>query len=251
MVESLIQIPDSAEPASWLADGIVGFGESVVSLVPGGFPGYARVFHPADIFDPKKALGSNQEVTWTEVAHMRGRVAHAGMQWESILHIDRDEGRAWDYAGGVWHGSVRIQDPMTGRLPEEVASSLVSVLRAETATPDRCWFGVWEGYGGLSKLVASAPTFALPQRRYHLLSGPIEIASGLAGYSWDSPNLWWPSDHAWCVATEIDIDTTYVGAAKACVEHLLACDGLEVYEVEPSDRLGRDDLNPLPYEPNT
>jgi hypothetical protein len=249
VVESLIEIPDSAEPASWLADGIVGFGESVVSLVPRGFEGYARVFHPADIYDPRKELGSNVDVTWTDVAHMMGRIAHPRMEWESILRIDPDRGRARDdFAGGVWHGDVRIQDPMSGRLPEAVAASLVNRLRGETTTPKQCWFGVWDGWGGLSKFVSAAPAFDLPHRRYHLLSGPIErVATLTASPPWrDPPSLWWPSDHAWCVATEIDFDTTYVGASEAGIEHLLACEGLEVYRVEPANRLGSDDLNPSP-----
>jgi hypothetical protein len=36
-----------------------------------------------------------------------------------------------------------------------------------------------------------------------------------------SANLWWPDDRAWCVATEIDFNTTYVGGSTAGVEDLL------------------------------
>jgi hypothetical protein len=43
-----------------------------------------------------------------------------------------------------------------------------------------------------------------------------------------SCNLWWPDDHAWCVATEIDLDSTYVGASEACIEELLANSKLEL-----------------------
>jgi hypothetical protein len=44
---------------------------------------------------------------------------------------------------------------------------------------------------------------------------------------WQSPNIWWPEDRAWCVATEIDSFDTYVGGNEACIERILACRGLE------------------------
>ena len=43
--------PDAA-PAAWVVDGLRGFGESVLSLVPEGFDAYARIFHPAGNGDP-------------------------------------------------------------------------------------------------------------------------------------------------------------------------------------------------------
>ncbi len=63
-----------------------------MSLVPGGFEGYVRVFHPADIYDPRKELGSNVDVSWTDVARMMGRIAHARMEWDSILRVEPGAG---------------------------------------------------------------------------------------------------------------------------------------------------------------
>jgi hypothetical protein len=51
-----------------------------------------------------------------------------------------------------------------------------------------------------------------------------------------SPNIWWPEDRAWVVATEIDDWTTYVGGTKACVEDLLASEVLEVVPSDPTFR---------------
>ena len=64
------------------------------------------------------------------------------------------------------------------------------------------------------------------------------------------PNLWWPDDRAWCVATEIDMQSSYIGGSQACVERLLGDDRLELYEVQPSDgvRWDADDVNPKPDE---
>ncbi len=66
------------------------------------------------------------------------------------------------------------------------------------------------------------------------------------------PNLWWPDDRAWCVATELDMQSTYIGGSRACVDQLLGDDRLEVYEVQPSDGISwdADGVNPKPDEPH-
>ncbi len=66
-----------------------------------------------------------------------------------------------------------------------------------------------------------------------------------------SANLWWPEDRAWCVATEIDFNTAYIAGTQGLVEALLACEELEVYQVEPTDGVAYDGdtLNPTPDDP--
>ncbi len=68
---------------------------------------------------------------------------------------------------------------------------------------------------------------------------------------YQSANLWWPEDRAWCVATEIDFNTTYIAGAQRLVDALLACEALEVYQVEPTDGVAYDGdtLNPAPSDP--
>ncbi len=50
-----------------------------------------------------------------------------------------------------------------------------------------------------------------------------------------SPNLMWPSDHAWFVATEIDQPWTGIGGSAALLHELLGTDGLDVEPTELSD----------------
>jgi hypothetical protein len=38
----------------------------------------------------------------------------------------------------------------------------------------------------------------------------------------DGPNLWWPDDRSWCVASEIDFPYTYVGGPTKLIEEILA-----------------------------
>lgn len=139
-----------------------------------------------------------------------------------------------------------------GSLPRDLIAPLVEHLRIGTSTPDQCYFAVWEGFGvgqvtlrfeagtsrgekkkawasipGPESWKSRSPTLELPARSYHVFSGPIEGAtSDLSGsgldFRWQSANLWWPADHAWCVATEVDFEWTYVGGSRACIAAILA-----------------------------
>ena len=42
------------------------------------------------------------------------------------------------------------------------------------------------------------------------------------------PNIWWPEDWAWCVATDINLYDTYVGGSEECIEAVLDYADLEV-----------------------
>ncbi|WP_413768920.1 hypothetical protein [Rhodococcus pyridinivorans] len=63
-----------------------------------------------------------------------------------------------------------------------------------------------------------------------------------------SPNLWWPQDRAWCVATNIDPMASYVGGSRQCIEAILASPDLEAFEVaaEMSVQWDSDSVNPRP-----
>ncbi len=50
-----------------------------------------------------------------------------------------------------------------------------------------------------------------------------------------SPNLWWPDDRAWCVATEIDLAWTYVGGPARLVNDVLTNPHLEAQPASPDD----------------
>ena len=63
----------------------------------------------------------------------------------------------------------------------------------------------------------NAPLLRLPAREYLLYQGrPDQVAGWM-----DGPNLWWPADRAWCVASEIDLPWTYVGGSKTLIAEVL------------------------------
>jgi len=122
-----------------------------------------------------------------------------------------------------------------------------------TSTPDQAWFAVWEGHGfanstthiawqepfdetnrharkqeqaqlhdedmrrntAIRASLRQVPRFDLPNRTYHLPTGPVSAATQLddpgSVVPWRNPNLFWPDDRRWFVATDIDFWSLYIG----------------------------------------
>jgi hypothetical protein len=140
------------------------------------------------------------------------------------------------YSNNAQPGVFDIR-PDSGNLPSEVLSPLLRVLGERTRTPECCWFAAWEGWGDIRADVRSAPWFQVPGRGYHLLSGPLDAAGEtVTNYPGRSASLWWPDDHAWCVATEIDLNTTYIGCDDDCSESIRALPELEALATDPEGR---------------
>jgi hypothetical protein len=223
-------------PGAWLAAGTADARRLTLgALLPAGFAAHARVFHPAYRYDGDDDL----EVPWREVADDNGTTAHPLMQWPAITG-------GWEFCTEESQPPVWDRAPDEGHLPTEVATRLAAVLRRHTTTPDDCWFGVWVG----GVIVADAPALAMPNREHWLVRGPVELAAAnlAAEPSEQSASLWWPADRAWCVATDIDLVSTYVGGSAACVTEVLATPGLEAAAVSPGDGVdvASDMINPVP-----
>jgi hypothetical protein len=232
------------QSADWLVQRLT-TGQLVVgAVVPTGFAGYVRLLHPAHTPDGTR-------VRWASLA---ARAQRALAPSTSFAAIQRDSG---------WQGDL----PREGSLPADEVDALAGVLASFTATPQRCWFGVWDGYGWLypdrsvSRLARSgaaappplpgstapetAPRVRAPNRDYLLYTGPLKAVNALLVPPWSqSPNLWWPDDHTWCVGSEIDLDSTYVGGPSPLVDRLLADPRFEAVTVQPTDLLATVDDAP-------
>lgn len=67
------------------------------------------------------------------------------------------------------------------------------------------------------------------------------IADLLGARPWAlSGNLVWPADHAWCVGTEVDFDSTLVGCSRTAADEILSCKELEAVPIDPHDSLQHD-----------
>ena len=127
-------------------------------------------------------------------------------------------------------------------IPERECRTLVEVLKIFTSTPSNCFFFLWEGYGNIdTRLYKGSSRVRAPGRDYLLFRGPIDaITAFLAGdgpFWGDSPNIWWPEDRAWCVATDIDLYDTYVGGSEDCIEAVLSHPDLEALPTAIDARL--------------
>ncbi len=196
---------------------------TVSALVPDVFAAYARVLHPA----VRYAGDDDVEVSWAEVAAHNGTVAHPLVPWVAV-------------AGGPVNSQPPVWDdgPSEGHLPVGVAGRLVEVLARHTGTPEDCLFGRWDGFGFDLPHLEAPPRLLL--RGGHdvvLVRGTVADATrNLAPEPHEqSANLWWPADRAWCVVTDIDGTSTYVGGSGACIAELLATPGIEAFAASPPD----------------
>jgi hypothetical protein len=256
---SRLRFATDVSAADWVVANVGPFGSGVGAFVPHGFEAYARILHPA-------WEAGDRPVTWAQVAAWSGRVIHPRVQFEAIAAPAAGAGitaRPWQSA------------PDPGTLPPVLLSALVDILAAHTGTSGHCWFAVWDGYSrppgphaavastalggaadeppGLRVLppqfppgVNSLPEVLLPERPYLLLQGPLDAAGELGMTLYEqSPSLFWPDDHAWLVATDVDLDSTYLGGSAALVRDLLADGRLEAVPVSVTDPVwaDSDDIN--------
>lgn len=186
---------------------------------------------------------------WSTVAGWNAKAVHPEMQFHSI--------------GGPWMGAPQlagppIQQPRLGVLSDRQCGALIELLARHTETPDSCWLCIWDGYGHLHRggsvqylvafqgdsppigfepppLIPQPPypshRVKLPGRQYLLFKGPVSAARGWR----DGPNLWWPEDRRWCVASEIDFPYTYVGGSEELIAEVLDHPDLEALPAKLTD----------------
>jgi hypothetical protein len=253
-------VTDDASPGEWIAPRLGGEFGAVTLAVPSGYEAYARICHPA-------RDSEGRSVSWPEVAGATRRTAHPLMQWHALVGSSDPFG----FRGSLWPGAP----PECGILAPQPLEMLCGLLAMYTTDAEHCFLAVWAGWGwvyggGLlarlepvstgSSLQAavceetafSAEELSRPRltlhndRDYVLLVGPLKAAlqlgdaSALGGFSPKSPNLFWPADRMWFVASEIDFDSTLVGGPGDLIQAVLDAPGLDAWRVNPDDSLAAD-----------
>ena len=169
-------------------------------------------------------------VRWSTVAEWAGKTVHPEMQWEAISPPINEAS-----------GPSPYRDvPCRGCCPKDVLAALADLLAPGTAPASDCWVCIWAGFGGLEDVLGEAPLVQHLGREYFLVRAPLETIGDasliLSLFPHDGPNIWWPDDRAWCVATEVDFMWTYVGGTSAMIERLLADPRLEALETNTEHR---------------
>jgi hypothetical protein len=228
---------DDVAAADWVRERLSAPRDNVVTtIVPGGFAAYARILHPVQTPGFGAAL-----VRWSEVSKWSGVAMNPQVQWHEIaLPFVRP------MAEPPWRG----QGPAEGSLYGPDAEALIEHLVRATDAADTCYLCIWDGYGGGVSYAAPAPqkselprrrdqhaSVIMPFREYVLYERPLLDATSfeIGGRRPQTPNLWWPSDRSWCVASEIDCQWTYLGGSRALIDEVLADDRIESLPASAGD----------------
>jgi hypothetical protein len=209
---------------------------SVAWLVPWAYPGYTRIFHPV----PRRERSG--AVSWHHVAKQTGRVSHAGMQFDRVV-----EGASQEYVS-----------PMLADMGSKSLGTLIGHLSG--LGPNECVVALWEGDEWTSvnwpdrdpqdsRLVdatswAGAGLFQRPLgRRYRLFRAEVSAIPRFGRWVDESffvpkqPSLFWAADKSWCVATDVDYDSTVVAAAESVQSALIGDPELEALVVSGEQSL--------------
>lgn len=222
-----LPVEDDVSRGVWISSGRRrGEPGTVAALVPAVFEAYARVLHPAVRYDGDDDV----EVPWREVAAHNGTAVHPQARWLAVTRGPvESQPPVWD------------DGPSEGHLPVAVAARLAEVLGRQTTTPDDCIFGRWDGFG-YDLLDPDVPPRLLLRggKDVVLLRGSVtDAVRNLAPEPHEQgANLWWPADQAWCVVTDIDLTSTYVGGSAGCIGELVAHTDMEAWPVHPADEAG-------------
>ncbi|MBM4696540.1 hypothetical protein [Prescottella equi] len=113
-------------------------------------------------------------------------------------------------------------------------------LTPYTATPDDCYFCIWEGWPSFSG-DDPMPRISIPNRAYFLFRGSLADVA-----DWDSqvsellqdtvaptPAFVWPADHAWCVTCDVDPHFATIGASADAIARLVADTRVDVVVDDP------------------
>ncbi len=230
------------EPAQWLADRRTLPGEShwVTNMVGSGFEAYARLLSPLDDHP-----GSQ---TWAAIARANGRTMHPSVSWREIIT------------------AVRMCPGSPSRnLPTWALEALCAILAQHTETPHTCYFAVHEHSRALHpgsfrrgahgagpapiewQLDESAPIFSYPvpdgggrnhDIKFYLYTGRVGDAARIGMWVDErqfypqTPDVFWPNDHAWHAAT--GYDSTIIGGSHQLINELCASETLEILQIPPA-----------------
>ncbi|MGH2477478.1 MAG: hypothetical protein ACRDIL_19665, partial [Candidatus Limnocylindrales bacterium] len=179
-------------PAAWIARARRGAWGTVGALVPNQFPVFLRVRAP----DPGEDWWAAYRALFEIVASVGERhTSSPDKAWFAVW-----EGHGFDTATTHIARQGPLDDATRAALDQER-----SRLREEDDRRN----------GAIRTALSQIPRFELPHRTYYLMGGPVSAATELddpaSVVGWRHPDLFWPDDRRWFVATDVDFWSLYIG----------------------------------------
>lgn len=260
---------------AWIKPRLGGEFGAVTLQVPKGFAAYARVFHPAWDADGKRVRWAEVAESLGTTAH-REMQWHAirGLADTDELQIstgDEPTRPPWD-GRDPNIGSMDLDD-----LDALCAVLAAHTADPQNVFFGLCTIELWEESFTKKELRRNL-LLRLPWGRHYIVlagplsavdqldndgkanPGPSRVSFTLVSHSdpqgeeaperepnsleppegRDAPNLIWPADHSWLVASEVDFDSTLVGGSAELIQAIVDSPKLEAWRVDPTDSLAAD-----------
>ena len=248
-VESNIKVSD------WVVERCVGPKDTLNTVVPSGFSGYARICHPfwyVDAIDQDdeeswKALRAGwvdmekmHPVRWSEIAKQNDHIAHRLMAsfqiWSNTQHAP---------------GSAGIGPPLEGCLTKGMVKEIFEILISLHGESQEVQCAFWEGFNISEYLCAKEKFESSPGLGYHYLfksslsmvrDGWMAVLKSIEdrrsiGTNGLAPNSIWASDKSWFLAVPFNLTSSYIGGSEELIGRISSSLHLETYEVFPGDKI--------------
>ncbi|GAA4082042.1 hypothetical protein GCM10023066_12690 [Nocardioides kongjuensis] len=250
--------------AAWVVDEMRDFGAIVRNLVPADrYAGFARVLHRPDQGLPEPG----DPTSWSAVARLRGTTVHPQAEFNMVARLR--PGAPCDFSQPL----LGTLDPITLPLVRDVVLRHTQTgdqgwfaLWTGHGRRPASWHQMptfhlpgrdyWLFEGAVAAVADLSSDFENLGREEaaeagnltltSLTDGPARVSAAeqvqfanrmrSAGLV-QSPNLWWPEDRRWFVASDIDLDSTIVAGPLELMDDLLAEPQLEVVLVDEDTSL--------------
>lgn len=190
-------------PTEWIGQSCHGELGRVGALVPNQYESLLRVYAPPS--------GSGD--WWLAYRDLYKTVAAVGQRYTSSPYeafFAVWEGHGFDNATS----QVAWQEPAADDAEQQARDAKWARLRAY----DR------ERNAAIRLVLGQILTLDRPDHTYYLLEGPVMAVTDLrypGTEGWRNPDLFWPADRAWFVATDVEFWSLYIGGSSAFVAELV------------------------------
>ena len=209
---------EGTDPADWIEPARSGEPWTVGQLVPSHYESYLRLSPPP----------GGTEDWWTDYCEFFRTVTSIAQEHTDTPH------QAW-FAIWEGHGFTSFSSHVAHRGPiDEATQSALELERERLRRRDE------EQKAATHKTLAQVPRFELPHRTYYLVSGPVMAATQVRYpnfQGWRNPDLIWPDDRSWFIATDVDFWSLFIGGTTDLTAELSRALGPDAVAASLDDRL--------------